>query len=676
MANDTLFFRKGTLDQLKNSPIINGAINVTTDEPGIYVDFDGVRKRVGDVIQVDSIDKIYSKIEDGVWTGVADDISGLVSKWSATALYYAIQENALLKFIPDATNPSDLTKGTWKQINGTTELTNAISELQKKAAANESAIATIRGELDDTTVEGETVKGLKSRLSDTEAAIVRLDGEQDTQDNRLTALEETVNGKAGEGGTPAVPSLREEIASLKAKDGSIDNAIAGVDGKVDALDTRVTTAENDIDALQLAVNGDGTENSSLAEKIAANTTAIGVNAEGIATNKAATEKNAGDIAGLQQSVADIEGILGDGDSAGTLVSRVATLEGEMDAVEKAAEKNATDLGALTTRVATAESTLTTHGTQIGGLQTSLGQTDEAVSGLSTRLGTAETNITNLTNNKADKTALQELSNTVDTKASQEDLNGLTTRVDTAETNISNIQTDLAKKANQSDLDKTNENLATTNSNLETTNTNVTNVSNRVTAVETTLNGDGTAENPGLVAEFNAYKSANDTLVATLATKKELTDEGTRLEKLINTEIDAANAMTFKNGVEKFDDLPTVADDEIQIGDTYVVKATFTENDVTYYAGDLLVATGTEVNGLIVSDLAWNHVETGYIESHNSKLSVTDNTVKLTSFAAGANAQGDLGTVQFKAADNTNLVVNTTTAGINGVVTLSMEWGSF
>jgi hypothetical protein len=166
------------------------------------------------------------------------------------------------------------------------------------------------------------------------------------------------------------------------------------------------------------------------------------------------------------------------------------------------------------------------------------------------------------------------------------------------------------------------------------------------------------------------------LVSTLATKKELEDAEKDLTDLINSEIDAANAMSFKNGVEKFDDLPTVAEDEIQIGDTYVVKATFTANDVTYYAGDLLVATGTEVNGLIVGDLVWTHVETGYIESHNSKLSVTDNTVKLTSFAAGADAQGDLGTVQFKAADNTNLVVNTTTAGMNGVVTLSMEWGSF
>lgn len=673
---DTLFFRKGTLAQLKDSPIINGAINVTTDEPGIYVDFDGARKRVGDIIQVDSIDKIYAETIDGVWTGVADDTSGLVSKWSATALYYAIKENALLKFIPDATNPSDLTKGTWKQINGTTELTNAINELQNKAAANESAIATIRGELDDTTVEGETVKGLKSRLSDTEAAIVRLDGEQDTQDNRLTALEETVNGKAGEGDTPAVPSLREEIASLKAKDGSIDNAIAGVDGKVDALDERVTTAENEIDALQLAVNGDGTEGSSLAEKIAANTTAIGVNAEGIATNKAATEKNAGDIAGLQQSVADIEGILGDGDSAGTLVSRVATLESEMEAVEGVADKNKTDIEGLTTRVGTAEGTLTTHGTKLGELETELGKTNTAVSGLDTRLGAAETNITNLTNNKADKTALQELSNTVDTKASQEDLNELTTRVGTAETNISTIQTDLASKASQADLNTTNQNLATTNSNLEQTNTNVTNVSNRVTVVETALNGDGTAENLGLIKEFENYKSTNDTLVSTLATKKELEDAEKDLTDLINSEIDAANAMSFKNGVEKFDDLPTVAEDEIQIGDTYVVKATFTANDVTYYAGDLLVATGTEVNGLIVGDLVWSHVETGYIESHNSKLSVTDNTVKLTSFAAGADAQGDLGTVQFKAADNTNLVVNTTTAGMNGVVTLSMEWGSF
>ena len=54
MADIGLLFRQGTLAQLKNAELIAGSINVTTDEPAIYIDVPNaegtqtIRKRVGD----------------------------------------------------------------------------------------------------------------------------------------------------------------------------------------------------------------------------------------------------------------------------------------------------------------------------------------------------------------------------------------------------------------------------------------------------------------------------------------------------------------------------------------------------------------------------------------------------------------------------------------------------
>jgi hypothetical protein len=47
-----LLFRHGEYKNLKDAQIINGSINFTTDEPAIYLDFDGKRQRIGDVIVV------------------------------------------------------------------------------------------------------------------------------------------------------------------------------------------------------------------------------------------------------------------------------------------------------------------------------------------------------------------------------------------------------------------------------------------------------------------------------------------------------------------------------------------------------------------------------------------------------------------------------------------------
>lgn len=88
MAN--VLFKKGLLAGLKDAPIKEGTIYVTTDERAMYLDVDAsTRIRLGDFIEVDNIAALPS-------TGA-----------NASALYYASAENVLAKWSGSA----------WVQIN-------------------------------------------------------------------------------------------------------------------------------------------------------------------------------------------------------------------------------------------------------------------------------------------------------------------------------------------------------------------------------------------------------------------------------------------------------------------------------------------------------------------------------------------------------------------------------
>ena len=88
MAN--VLFKKGLLAGLKDAPIKEGTIYVTTDERAMYLDVDAsTRIRLGDFIEVDNIASLPS-------TGA-----------NVSALYYAKAENVLAKWSGSA----------WVQIN-------------------------------------------------------------------------------------------------------------------------------------------------------------------------------------------------------------------------------------------------------------------------------------------------------------------------------------------------------------------------------------------------------------------------------------------------------------------------------------------------------------------------------------------------------------------------------
>lgn len=81
---------------------------------------------------------------------------------------------------------------------------------------------------------------------------------------------------------------------------------------------------------------------------------------------------------------------------------------------------------------------------------------------------------------------------------------------------------------------------------------------------------------------------------------------------IDTLLAGLNAMTYKGvvGGSESGAISTLPTSGVKVGDTYMVGADGTYGGQTNSKGDLLIATGTETNGVITSNLAWTRVKAG------------------------------------------------------------------
>ena len=102
-----------------------------------------------------------------------------------------------------------------------------------------------------------------------------------------------------------------------------------------------------------------------------------------------------------------------------------------------------------------------------------------------------------------------------------------------------------------------------------------------------------------------------------------------IDNLINT----INGMTYKGAIPN-GGLPSTG---VKVGDTYVVATDGTYGGHAAKAGDLLIAQGTETNGIITSNLTWDLIESGNEFDSQYDLSVANNVISLTSNIAGSTA---------------------------------------
>jgi predicted nucleic acid-binding Zn-ribbon protein len=299
----------------------------------------------------------------------------------------------------------------------------------------------------------------------------------------------------------------------------------------------------------------------------------------------------------------------------------------------AIEKHTSDINGLTGRMSSAENTISGHTTTLAGLNTT-------VSGHTTQLGTHTTQISNLNTNlgkandaiKANGDAIEGLSDVIGDDNTAGTVKG---RIKALEGDVSTAKSDISTA--KSDISGLKTRMGTAEGNI------------------TTLQGD--------VDKAEAdIKDIKDN-IELLATKAEVEEVEETLQKNINDHIKAANAMTYKGGVDGVvSKLPTSG---VKIGDTYVVTDAFNG----YLPGDLLIAKGTEGDDFVItSGLSWDRVITGYDSYLENKLTAENNVIQLKNYAGNVLPDAE---VAFASAKDT---VNITTT--DNTINLEIVWGTF
>lgn len=156
------------------------------------------------------------------------------------------------------------------------------------------------------------------------------------------------------------------------------------------------------------------------------------------------------------------------------------------------------------------------------------------------------------------------------------------------------------------------------------------------------------------------------------------------EEYVNTQLTAADAMSYKGTIEYKDgstdlNYPTGVGENvepIQAGDTYVVKAD--KANGIYHAGDLIIALEdqTDTTQPYPSN-KWSHVKTGYDQTHEAKLNVDTVTANSNTAKIGLTSHvgTGLGSVTFTTDSNNNIQF-TQSEGNNGSISINLVWATF
>lgn len=247
MANESLIFRKGLQANLADPtkcPIRPGAISITIDEPGMYIDLPAntnlghnnpYRVRIGDVITVQTL-KELSDLKNISPDDLSDDgvnpLSGKINSYSSSALYYVTGKNMLLKY--DATNE----KFIW--INDTSSLQESITELTTN-------LNTLKGRVD--TIQNTTIPAIEKTIADEVKDLQdQIDGITGGGSNSIDALTKALadETKAREAGDSAldtkITELTTTVGNTYAKAADVYDKDE-IDDKVSTINTNVANAE-------------------------------------------------------------------------------------------------------------------------------------------------------------------------------------------------------------------------------------------------------------------------------------------------------------------------------------------------------------------------------------------------------------------------------------------------
>lgn len=681
-----------------------GTIYVVTDQKAIYLDTYQNKAATTENqkrIRIQGLVQYYESVNE--WS------QSVKPPYSSDVIYFIASENAFMRY-----DDSQVEGSKWVQLNTTTQTANKLLSLindnQTAIDDHEDRLSVVEKAIGSGSAEG----SILDRLDQAESDINNIELKDEAQDGRLDAIENTL------GNTQTTPGTTTVLGRLGSAEGNINTlqdtvsdhsdllatigGANGTGGEIKKLADRATSLETAIgsDDTTGSVKGrikalegraDATENAIGTENTAGTILYRIKNAESINNTQDSTLKDHGDLLTV------IGGETGTGGEIKKLADRATGLETRATDLETRATDLETAIGSdsvgnsVKGRIKALEDAKANHDSLLEGLRTDVDNNEDAISSLQTNsatkteLATLKSQLENadtalhgaLTTLSGDYQAVKKdygdrIATLETAKGEQTDeIAGIKNRVNTIENDLNTATTGLKARMN------------TAEGEIDTLQAGVQTINNKIGSESTPdsiLYRIKNAENDidSLQTDFSDFE---DAVEQTYATKTELTTTEQTLQKNIDDHIKAANAMVYKEGVTSWANLNTkaAANTELSIGHTYIATSNFTDSKTGYnkvYAGDLLIATGTEdANGkLTTSNVVWVHVSSGYVLEHMPELAIKDNKITLTSLN-GNGEVGDLGEFNI-VSSSSNVTVSLTEASGStlGAVTVGLVWDTF
>ena len=729
MANELLKFRRGTYAQINAAERANGTIYVATDEKALYVDTATERIRIGDFIRVDSVEEItppYStsslyyveadnallKYDGSAWKQVngTDDIK---SSLAALTDRVATNESNISGLQGKMTTAEGKITALENTVGKAAEGENAATGLVKDVADLKAAIG--MGEDGEADGIGATVSQLVTDLDTLEAEVHGTDGNGGM---KATLADHT--SRIGTAETD-IDNLEKALADHETKAGqtyATKTELANVKSALQAeIDADVAAEASRADTEEKRLAGLIAENKAIAEAALTkkafntfkndNTTAIN-NAKTDAVSEAneytdgkitAEEQRADGKYATKTALEAINNTVSGHTSAIELISNTLNDKADKATVESTYVKKA-DADAKLAKIDTTKTVSEAIVDAVGAEESRAKGEEQRIEGIASEAKSKANDAYDLASEKTTTTEVQAqieaygyaTTTQVDT-AKNEAIAAAKTAGDGAyaaksiETTVATHTSELntlmgeastagsvaeAKKAGDDALAL----IGDANSGLtQTVNAHENYITNILKGADTVAGSVAEAKKAGTDAMTKATSNAGDisdlkskvsTLETNSATKTELSNVQTALEQKIANDINAANAMDYKGGVASEDNLDEKTN--VKSGDTYVATGAFEFTDGRIVLpGDLIIASGTEVNG-VIADPTWEIVHTGYDASLEQELKTVDGKIQLTSAVSDANN----GQISFVAEAGSSAKVSVA----NNTVTIGMMWDDF
>lgn len=560
MANETLLFRKGlqaNLADVSKCPIKPGAISITIDEPGMYVDLpanpalghaNAYRVRIGDVITVSTLKQLSElNLQNLTPDDLSDDgtnpLSKKINSYSSSALYYVSDQNMLLKY--NATTE----KFIW--INDTSSLAENISALQSTVSQIDTRLGNLETEVGDPKSGNNNATGLYKYIDDADKAL------QDQIDDI----------KGGSGGTSLSglkDALDAEIEARKQGDQDLNSTLTGVNTRLSTAESNLsnltTTVANNKTAIEQALANEKTareqadtalgnrikdyEDNKSKFALAENLTSVSnkLNQLDTEVGNPANPAGGGNATGIYKLLDDEKAAREQADT--NLGSRIKALE-DLDIDDTYATKG--ELSALE------KGKVQTNAENIQSLQNNLSQNyyttgqvynkteiDQKVNGLNTSIGTAQSNAEA---KAAELVAAEAKSREDKDKELAEAISNISTNIGSnyaTKTELNTAVTNLEKYADQAEADAITEAVSQANAH---TNSEISKLSQTVNQNKTDLQGN--------IDDINTNLTNNYYTKSQLYTKGEIDNIKTNLEKYADqAEADALSEATKLVNAEK------------------------------------------------------------------------------------------------------------------------------